>query len=74
MSQYWIPDTSVPTSTGRSANTPFRGASQRRGSVQSGAPGRPGRVSRFFRGLGRLWMERSRPEGPAVRLPDDPES
>ncbi|WP_414121838.1 hypothetical protein [Corynebacterium nuruki] len=67
MSNYWIPDTSVPASPGRSANTPFRGASRRRVS------GRPARVSRFFRGLGRLWMERSRPEGPAVRLPDDPE-
>jgi hypothetical protein len=62
MSYGLIPDTSVPTSTGRSANTPFRDAGQRR---------RPGRLGRFLRKLGTLWMERSRPEGPVVRLSDE---
>ncbi|MGO3259534.1 hypothetical protein [Corynebacterium variabile] len=58
MSQYWIAETSAPEKTDPSANTPFRSASQRR---------EPGRIGRFFRSIARLWMHRSRPEGPAER-------
>lgn len=61
--RYQPPETFVPKGEGPSANTPFRPAAQRK---------EPGRVGRLFRKIGRLWMERSRPKGPAVRLPDDP--
>ncbi|MGO1948060.1 MAG: hypothetical protein ACTH1D_00400 [Mycobacteriaceae bacterium] len=58
MSHYWIPDTSIPEDTGRPANSPFEG--------EKGRPQKKrGRISRFFRALVTLWMDRSRPEGPA---------